>query len=247
MSTSVERSLDAASISDGRASCLREKLYRKLGQVRSQGLGPILRKAFRDHVYRRRDWVILERFLEVSETNSDAAAQADVIVVEPGDSLPDLPRQFSAVQIASHEATIRAGCTGFFAVKDGEVVGVVFGSREDYYEVPERSWFRVSEGEAYMFGWLIAPGHRSFTIASRLVKAGNAHMATRGCRRLYCAVESWNTSSLGPLLFLGYQEAGEVLIIRRLLRWAWSTREAYREPRFARYQRKRASRARSSG
>jgi GNAT superfamily N-acetyltransferase len=248
MSTSVERSLDLRGSSLGtRAAALRGKLQRKLDQVRAQGIGAVLSKGFKDHIYGTRELVILEKFTETSKSRRDPLTQDNVVVVQPGDPLPDMSRYFSASQIAGCEATIRAGCTCFFAVKDGHVVGFGFAALSDYYETEYQRWFRVSDAEAYTFNWLVVSDQRSFVLASRLEKACAAYLARRGCRRLYCVVETWNTSSLGTLLFLGYQESGEFLTLRRLFHWSWSTRKTGQEPRFARYQRKRTGRRQASG
>jgi GNAT superfamily N-acetyltransferase len=248
MSTSVERSLGSRTSSLGtRASTLRWKLRRKLDQVRSQGLGAVLSKGFKDHVYRTRELVVLQKFPEAGRPGRDPLKQGNVVVVQPGDSLPDMSRYFSAAQRVGCEATIRAGCTGFFAIKDGDVVGFGFAALSDYYETDYHRWFPVADAEAYTFNWLVVPDQRSFAIASRLEKACAAYLAQRGCRRLYCVVETWNTSSFGTLLFLGYQEFGEFLMLRRLFGWSWSTRKTGQEPRFARYHRKRTPRRQASG
>jgi hypothetical protein len=248
MSTSVERSLEARASSFGaRASALRWKLRRKLDQVRSQGFGPVLAKAFKDHVYRTRELVVLEKFIETARPGRDPLSQGNVVVVQSGDSMPDMSRYFSAAQKAGCEETIRAGCIGFFAVKDGDVVGFGFAALSDYYETQYQRWFPVRDAEAYTFNWLIVPDQRSFAVASRIEKACVAYLAQRGYRRLYCVVETWNTSSFGTLLFLGYQEFGEFLTLRRLFGWSWSTKKTGQAPRFARYHRKRAGRHQASG
>jgi GNAT superfamily N-acetyltransferase len=247
MSTSVERSLDLRASSLGaRASALRGKLQSKLDQVRARGIGAVIFKAFKDHIYGTRELVILEKFPETGRSGRDPLKQGDVVVVQPGDPLPDMSRYFSASQIAGCQGTIRAGCTGFFALKDGHVVGFGFAALSDYYETQYHRWFRVRDAEAYTFNWLVVSDQRSFALASRLEKACAAYLARRGCRRLYCVVETWNTSSLGTLLFLGYQESGEFVTLRRLLRGSWSTRKTGQEPRFARYQRKHGGRRQAS-
>jgi GNAT superfamily N-acetyltransferase len=238
MSTSVERSLDSRASSLGaRASALRWKLQRKLDQVRAQGLRAVLSKGFKDHVYRSRELVVLEK---LTEPGCDPVTQGNVVVVQPGDPLPDMRRYFSAAQAAGSAATIQAGCTGFFAVKDGHTVGFGFAALSDYYETDYQRWFPVGPAEAYTFNWLVVPGQRSFAVAAQLEKACAGWLAQRGCRRLYCVFETWNTSSLGTLLFLGYRESGEFVTLRRFLGWSWSTSKTDQEPRFTRYQRKRS-------
>ena len=179
------------------------------------------------------------------QSYSDAPLQRDVLAVGPDDEMPDLSRYFAS-QAPGTEATIRAGCIGFFAMKNGDVIGFGLVSRQDYWAPSSRTMFPVRDGEAYKFGWLVAQDQRSFAVASRLVKVSTGYLAAVGCRRTYCAVETWNTNSLGSLIFMGFQEAGECLTAHRLLWWSWSTRETYQEPKFKRYQRKRAGRARSS-
>jgi len=242
MTTSVDRLPDRHGPTSG--GSLRRKLSRKLAQLRAQGFGAIMRKAFRDHVYREREYVILEWLPVEDQSYSDAPVQRDVRVVGPDDEMPDLSRYFAS-QAAGTEATIRAGGIGFFAMKVGDVVGMSLASRQDYWEASDRTWFPVREGEAYQFGWLVAPDQRSFAVASRLVKVGAHYLAAVGCRRTYCAVETWNKNSLVSLLYLGYREAGECVTAHRLLRWSWLTNETYQDARFKRYQRKGA-RARSS-
>ncbi len=244
--TSVEAMPDRHEPMSGGSLRSKAKLRRKLAQLSGEGLGAVLRKAFKDHVYRTREYVILEWLPVVGQSYSDAPVQRDVRVVGPDDEMPDLSRYFAS-QAAGTEATIRAGCIGTFAMKDGDVVGISLISRQDYWEPSDRNWFPVRDGEAYQFGWLVAPDQRSFAVASRLVKVSTGYLAALGCRRTYCAVDTWNTNSLGSLLFMGFQEAGECVTSHRLLRWSWTTRETYQEPKFKRYQRNRAGRTRSSG
>lgn len=243
MTTSVDRLPDRHTPMSG--GSLSRKLQRKLAQLGAQGFSAVVRKAFRDHVYREREYVILEWLPMEGQSYSDAPLQRDVHVVGPDDEMPDLSRYFAS-QAAGTEATIRAGGIGFFAMKDGDVVGMSLASRQDYWEASDRTWFPVRDGEAYQFGWLVAPDQRSFAVALRLVKVGAAYLAAVGCRRTYCAVETWNKNSLASLLYLGYREAGELVTAHRLWCWSWSSKETYREPRYKRYQRKGADRARSS-
>jgi hypothetical protein len=238
MSTGIDQLSDTAP-SNELSSALQGKLQKKVDDLRALGLGGTLRKAFYDHLYRTRDYVVTEYVIEPHGPSPDPAEHKDVMAIGPDDQMPDFRRHFGDAKAAETEATIRAGKLCFVVLKDDAVVALCFCTMDDHYEASDQFCFPVRDGEAYFFGHLAPSSQRGFAAYSRLLKFAVAFLSSRGCHRLYATVEPWNLNALGPQLFLGFREAGEILHLRRFLWWSWSTTEPYAGLRYPRYQRRR--------
>ena len=83
MSTSVNRSQESVGSTSGpRPSRLRKKIHRKFDQIRTRGLGAVLRKVLHDHVYRVGHYVILEWLPDVNPPSYDFLNRDDLVIVE---------------------------------------------------------------------------------------------------------------------------------------------------------------------
>lgn len=100
----------------------------------------------------------------------------------------------------------------FVAAADGKLVGFI--------EVALRDWAEgcASRPVGYIEGWYVEAGHRRQGIGRRLVEAGEAWAASRGCTEMGSDALLDNTLSHRAHVALGYREVERLVLFCRKIR-----------------------------
>jgi ribosomal protein S18 acetylase RimI-like enzyme len=122
---------------------------------------------------------------------------------------------------------LRRGFRGFAALREGQVVGVVWSVRPAESKLgwvhEDLRWLRLrlADDEAYMFDMFIEPEHRGLAMCTALFRAGFRAMRARGVGNVKGYYVRDNKPALWMHRMAGYREVGRVHV-RRILGFTWS-------------------------
>ncbi len=208
------------------------RIGRAAANVRKLGLGGLVAKAVRDHVFRQELSFILARRTD-DLPPADMLPKPDgvqLVELTRGDAVPPLGGWLSHRR-ADFESLLDDGRVGMFALADGEAIACIWASTEDFRDPNSGLFVKVPEGEAYAFGMMVDHQHRDRNVARLLAIFGLQCIQARGVARVFNYCDVGNETSYRAQAAIGFAETGELMVETRLLRLNLQSRRRYRGSR----------------
>lgn len=216
------------------------KLRRARDRLAREGLGPTVRKAIGDHLFRQSASVVLELRDHTSPLGQVRLEPGmRNVLLRKGDTVPPLC-PFLAHRRADFEAMLAADKVGFLILRDGTTVGCAWVALSDHHDAKAREHYPVAPGEAYHYSWLLDPLERPRGTALPFVRWVLGTLRDMGIHRTFAVVDRDNRPSYRVLQRFGYRECGMMVRHIYVLHTRWTRLSRYdgtlglRDPRFGR-------------
>ncbi len=204
------------------------KLARISQRLREHGVGPTLRKAFADFIFRASTSVILEYRPGDHRVgaNAEIPAWLSFMVLRDGNTVPPLC-EWMAHRRDAFGAMLANGKIGIFALYEGVAVGCAWIALSDHHDAESREFYRVPPGEAYHYCWMIDPSVRRRNIGLPLCRYVMKTLGDMGIQRQFGVVDRVNRASYKIQSHFGYTECGVKVMHYCILGTRWTRMGRY--------------------
>jgi len=221
---------------------IKNKINKKVKQAREKGLLWVLYKFFRDHIYSHKIHVFLVRELIRPHRVYSRRRNWSFRMLQRKEDLRDF-RTHYAHKIPLFEDLFDQGGVPGGVYYDDILVGYTWYFLDRYMDPFFEIFISPRENEIYQTEGYLLPKFRGTPIVLEGEKFALSYFNDLGYVRTSCHVDTENIPILKLHFKLGFEEAGAVLHMRKLLFFRWVTTETYEGTRYERFGRKRPAAA----
>ena len=218
------------------------KIRKKILQLREKGFLWVLSKFIRDRVYSHKVHVFLARELTRPHKVYSRKRSWSFRMLEKKEDLKDFETHY-AYKIPLFQNLFDQGGVPSSVYYDDALVGYTWYFRDRYLDPFFKIVISPREKEIYQTEGYLLPKYRGTPIVLEGGKFGLNYFHNLGYVRTTCHVDTENIPILKLHFKLGFEEAGAVLHMRKLLFFSWVTTETYEGKRYERFGRKRPAAA----
>ena len=208
------------------------KIKKFVGQVRDAGLGSVLNKARRDHIFARHHEIYIR--LAMADLSYQWFAQErgyDVFEIKTKDNpaLDRAKRDFPK-RGRGFDDYIDVGCWIYTIESDGRVVGLYICALENFYDKNlYRLNFKLEPHECYGFGFLVNPKDRGSQAAKLILSEGFRMLLGQGKTHMKAVCTSESPALYRFYLRMGFIPTGKAIDFYRILHFRMSRWTVQRE------------------
>jgi len=219
---------------------LKGKIVRYVGITRENGLIFLVKKVFRDRVYKTQDVVILLRPLNLKTRKfTRRSILTKIVALDEQIDIDGLIPHFKD-KIQHFKRLREEGPILIAAYEHKTIIAYFWISPTSYNDkYVYKHFFKVADKQAYQFAGYIAVEYRGTSIVSETQRVGWEYLLARGYEEVIAAVETDNIISIKTHFHFGFREFGKILHVRKLLFYSWSRLETYEGERFSQYKKKK--------
>lgn len=186
----------------------------------------LARKLFERLIYSRQVQIVFAKDLETGKLRFGSPDRFNIRLLSYPEDYP-LLREAHRGRARRFRGWAEQGAIVLGGFKDGKLVAIHVLACGTFKEPFCRNQFDLAPGEWLMIGGWVARDFRGSRIAGAMFARTLALIEERDGKRAIATVYDDNLAPLKFLLHSGFEETGEMLIVRHLLGFCWASRVRY--------------------